>query len=678
MDPTLWIVDVGDPASRGLLSSVLSETSQLQPDLIRRDGRLRGLRFVKRNESNAGSLFNDVSFDAASVIEFAIGTPDAPPTSGTFSLSYNGDSTGLTGLLFSITATDLATALNANPAVSSAGGVTVTKASLGGQWLVAFNTAGARFTFAITDNTLQPPSNEGVAVVVEGDGSTNEVQLIAIRQGYLAYNDVWAIDSSGALTLSVVQSGTASQPSIQRVSISDTVKGGVWSLMALQAQIVQASVSSNEATSTSITFDTTGVVGGINSMYVDFSDATGPVRMWVDIGGTGTPPSTPTGGRLLEVDATTASATAVGLGIYNAISGDAAFTDFTLSGNGVIITFSMATPGPISATVTATGTGITHTSTAGNAGRLDQTSFIAYDQDGPVGVWVNLSSVATPPAVLAAVGRIIQVTGIAAGATASTAATAIAAAIDPDANFVASAASGIVTITNTFPGSRTAPVQNSALIGVTQTQPGYALSGAFGIHAGPGDVQAVFGDIYNVTKSDEFTWEFVALQNGTQATITGNDTGLIFAEIFTGNVDLNNWNMLLAFNAVTTDSIESTLEIQVTEPGQLPVKVLNIPVTIRRDVIDVASVVSPTPTSDVGNVFFLGSVTGYTGGGSTNLDGVATTTLGVPRLVQFVHTTDGLRSFMLRAGTDAEDVDLIIRPDDYNGASNAKVYQSVA
>lgn len=677
MNPTLWIVDVSDPVCKGLLTSVLSETQQLQPDLIRRDGRERALRFVERNETNAGSLYNDVSFDAASVIEFAIGNPDAPSTSGAFSLSYNGDSTGLTNLAYNISASALETLLDANPAISAAGGVTVTAAALGGQYLVAFNSPGARFTIAITNVTLQPPTNVGVAVVVEGDGSTNEVQLIALRQGYLAYQDSWSVAASGTLSVSVIQSGTTSQPSIQRVSISDTVKGGVFSLMALQAQVVQASVSSNDAAATSFIFDTTFVVGGINSMYVDFYDDDGPVRMWFDVASGGTPPATPAGGRLLEVDAAAATATAVGTGIYNAISGDAAFTDFTLTGSGVVITFSLATAGLFSTTVVTTGTGITASATAGNAGRLDQTSFIVYDQGGPVGVWVNLSSVATPPAVLADVGRIIQVTGIAAGATATSAATAIAAAIDPDAGFVATSSGPLVTITNTFPGDRTAPVQNSALIGVTQTTPGYALSGAFSIRAGAGDVQAVFGQIYNVTKAGEYTWEFVALQNGTQATITGNSTGLVFAEIFTGNVDLNNWNMLLAFNAVTTDSIDSTLEIQVTEPGQLPVKVLNIPVTIRRDVIDVASVVSPTPSSDVGNVYFFGSITGYTGGGGTNLDGVATTTLGVPRFAQFVHSTDGLRGYLLRAGTDAESSPSLIRPDDYNGASNAKVWQSV-
>lgn len=681
MNPIPWIINAGDPTGRGLLESVQSETLAQSPEFIRRDGRLRGLRFVERNKNSAGVLFDDVGFDGASAIEVAIGTPDAAPTSGTFSLSYNGDSTGLTGLAYNITASALQTELNANPSVSAAGGVTVSLATLGGQYLVAFNTPGARFTIAITNLTLQPPSNVGTGVVVDGDGSTNEVQLIALRLGYLAYTDTFSEDSTGSLDITSVQAGSDTQPTIQRIEISDNVKGGVWSLQISQAQVISVSVSSNQAASTSITFDTTSVVAGINSMYVDFFDASGPVRMWFDVASGGTPPSTPSGGRLLEVNAASTSAADVGSGIYTAITGDAAFTSATLSGNGVVVSFSMAAAGPVSATVVTTGTGITATSSAGSYGRLDQTSFIIYDNvqtfGATTGVWVNLSAESSPPAALANVTRLIQVTGIAAGATGSTAATAIAAAVDADAAFTASASGSVVTITQAIAGNRLAPVQNSPLLGVSMTKEGYTYAGSFGINATAGDLQAVFGAVYSITKTDIYTWEMVALENGANALAVGNDTGLLFSSVFTGNLELNNWNMLLAFNSTIADEIDSTLEVMVTEPGQPPAKLLNIPVTIRRDVIDVASVVSPVATSDAGNVYFLGSVTGYTGGGSTNLDGVTTTTLGVPRFVQFVHSTDGLRGYTLRAGTDAEQSPGIVRPDDYASPSNEKVWQSV-
>lgn len=80
--------------------------------------------------------------------------------------------------------------------------------------------------------------------------------------------------------------------------------------------------------------------------------------------------------------------------------------------------------------------------------------------------------------------------------------------------------------------------------------------------------------------------------------------------------------------------------------------------------------------SGSGDVNFLELVTGFTGGGSTNLDGVATTAITVPALYWFKHATLGGRGYVLRAGTDAEASPGIIRPDDYNGATNAKVWQA--
>lgn len=83
--------------------------------------------------------------------------------------------------------------------------------------------------------------------------------------------------------------------------------------------------------------------------------------------------------------------------------------------------------------------------------------------------------------------------------------------------------------------------------------------------------------------------------------------------------------------------------------------------------------------SGSGNVIFLDAVTGYTGGGATKLDGVTTAGVSVPALYTFKSSVSptGERFYILRAGTDAESSPSIIRPDDYNGATNAKVWESV-
>lgn len=69
------------------------------------------------------------------------------------------------------------------------------------------------------------------------------------------------------------------------------------------------------------------------------------------------------------------------------------------------------------------------------------------------------------------------------------------------------------------------------------------------------------------------------------------------------------------------------------------------------------------------------TVTGYTGGGATNLDGVATVALAVPEVFSFLHATLGYQLYRLRAGTDAQNVPGIIRPLDYNASTNAKVWE---
>jgi len=83
-------------------------------------------------------------------------------------------------------------------------------------------------------------------------------------------------------------------------------------------------------------------------------------------------------------------------------------------------------------------------------------------------------------------------------------------------------------------------------------------------------------------------------------------------------------------------------------------------------------------TSQTG-VQFLGSITEYIGGTSDALDSIPTDDLTVPQLFQFVHDEDGLRTYLLRVGSTAEDATFftIIRPDDFNASTNAKVYQSV-
>ncbi|MEY2500580.1 MAG: hypothetical protein QOI07_914 [Verrucomicrobiota bacterium] len=70
-------------------------------------------------------------------------------------------------------------------------------------------------------------------------------------------------------------------------------------------------------------------------------------------------------------------------------------------------------------------------------------------------------------------------------------------------------------------------------------------------------------------------------------------------------------------------------------------------------------------------IYQLPAVTGYTGGGATNLDGITTRTSAINSL--FVVVVNGVMSvWRLEAGTAATDTDAgIIRPADYDATTNA-------
>jgi hypothetical protein len=73
---------------------------------------------------------------------------------------------------------------------------------------------------------------------------------------------------------------------------------------------------------------------------------------------------------------------------------------------------------------------------------------------------------------------------------------------------------------------------------------------------------------------------------------------------------------------------------------------------------------------------FRSAITGRTGGGATNLDGISTASLTIPFLVILV-IAGTAEIWQLAAGTDAEADPFVIRPDDYNALTNARVWKRV-
>lgn len=67
--------------------------------------------------------------------------------------------------------------------------------------------------------------------------------------------------------------------------------------------------------------------------------------------------------------------------------------------------------------------------------------------------------------------------------------------------------------------------------------------------------------------------------------------------------------------------------------------------------------------------------TGLTGGSATALDGIATVLLPVDTTLRHTCVAGDLGVWQLGAGTDAENGTTVIRPDDYNASTNAKVWR---
>lgn len=130
-------------------------------------------------------------------------------------------------------------------------------------------------------------------------------------------------------------------------------------------------------------------------------------------------------------------------------------------------------------------------------------------------------------------------------------------------------------------------------------------------------------------------------------------------------------------------------EFQFTPPAALlPKRSLTFPVTIANWVnhgsegeteasaLALDARVTALEGATLASFNFLTGIVDYTGGGSTKLDGQTTVGIAVGRAYLFFHPTDKWRVYELVASSAAESSPDIIRPDDYNGATNIKVFES--
>lgn len=129
----------------------------------------------------------------------------------------------------------------------------------------------------------------------------------------------------------------------------------------------------------------------------------------------------------------------------------------------------------------------------------------------------------------------------------------------------------------------------------------------------------------------------------------------------------------------TNKSLACTMEIKVAPPGGSIGTLSQQSVTVLKPLMPV-NAVGPSSsasylTAAQSRLTFVHNrtdITGLTGGTATDLDGILSASLPLNVLVQ---TAANGSLYKLRAGTDAESSPTIIRPDDYNALSNARVWE---
>jgi hypothetical protein len=166
----------------------------------------------------------EVAWPVSANITMAIGRLDKEPSSGTFTITYDGDTT--TALNYNATATQVQTALNTLDSIASDGGVTVTKTTT--SYRVLWNTVGVPSgTLTVGNNDLTPTSSIGIAVAREGSGSVRHLVQLHIKQSPVSVCTSWANQDSANIAITQVHSPAYSGDyRIWRMVIDPSPKSG--------------------------------------------------------------------------------------------------------------------------------------------------------------------------------------------------------------------------------------------------------------------------------------------------------------------------------------------------------------------------------------------------------------------------------------------------------------------
>jgi hypothetical protein len=151
-------------------------------------------------------------------VKLGIGSRLGVPETGTYTLTFGGDTTS--GLDAAATAGAIQTALNGLSAISSAGGVSVT-GELEDHFTVRFTTAGTQGSISADVSQLIPDTVAVIDERIAGSASVKEVQEIQLRLTPAVYQDSWTdLGTTVTATVATTVTGSDTENEVQRLTFS--------------------------------------------------------------------------------------------------------------------------------------------------------------------------------------------------------------------------------------------------------------------------------------------------------------------------------------------------------------------------------------------------------------------------------------------------------------------------
>jgi hypothetical protein len=172
---------------------------------------------------------------ASSSVKLGIGSRLGVPETGTYTLTFGGDTTS--ALDAAATAGAIQTALNGLSAISSAGGVSVT-GELADHFTVRFTTAGTQGSITANVSQLIPDTVAVIDERIAGSASVKEIQEIQLRLTPAVYQDSWTnLGTTVTATIATTVTGNASNNEVQRLSFSREPFAGSYRLTLSAADL---------------------------------------------------------------------------------------------------------------------------------------------------------------------------------------------------------------------------------------------------------------------------------------------------------------------------------------------------------------------------------------------------------------------------------------------------------